>query len=159
MNYRINTTALTAVTLLVVVALGLFGYTYFLLPEKAEAPTAPTEDVALAPSGEIVTAQHQFKDGIHTIAGELLVPSPCHRLESEAFVAEGGAIEVRLSKVLIDGSDMCAQVLTPARFKVTFEAPENASITALIDRVPVGLNLIPVPEGESLDSFEMFIKG
>ncbi len=158
MNYRINTTALTAVTLLVLVALGLFGYTYFLLPEKVEAPEQ-TETASPRESDVVVTAQHQFSEGVHTIAGEFGVPTPCHRLEAETFVAEGGEIEVRLLTVLMDGSETCAQVITPARFKVTFEAPEDIKIRALLDGARVGFNLIPVPEGESLDSFDVFIKG
>lgn len=109
-------------------------------------------------SGVLITAKHEYKDGIHSIAGEVGLPTPCHILMTGSEVKNNG-LEAVLTFESSTKADMCAQVITPARFKIDFEATEDAVISALWNGKKAELNLIPVGEGETLDEFEMFIKG
>jgi hypothetical protein len=79
MNYRINSKAVILVVLLVVVAVALFAYTL------VSAPTAVPEeggalDNSLPADAQLITGQYQYRGGIHTIAGTVDLPSPCHNL-------------------------------------------------------------------------------
>ena len=60
---------------------------------------------------------------------------------------------------VINNADMCAQVITDQRFSVSFDASEEARISAKLEGRQVELNLIPAAEGETPDDFELFIKG
>ena len=60
---------------------------------------------------------------------------------------------------IINNSDSCAHVVTDQRFKVSFTASNEASVSARLNGRPVELNLVPAGEGESPDDFELFIKG
>ena len=55
--------------------------------------------------------------------------------------------------------EVCAQVVTPARFKVSVGADKNAKLSATFNGQPVTLNLIEAAPGENLDNFELYIKG
>lgn len=162
MNYRLNTTGMWVVGILIALALILFGYTFFAGNGETEAPGEQvTNEEPVDTPQETITAQHQFKDGRHIIAGELALPTPCHALDSKAVLIDGNAATVELQFTVNPPADgeMCAQVVTPARFKVTFEAPENASITATLNGNPAPLNLMDVGPGVDLDEFEVYIKG
>ena len=153
---RISPKAIAALALLGVAAIGLFAYTFFFTKEQTTEEEVPE---VVVPAAETVTAKHQFKNGIHIIAGEANVPTPCHRLLTNVLLKEGSSANVELAFTTDASDDICAQVITPARFKSSFEAPENAIITATWNGAPVTLNLIPASEGENLDDFEIFIKG
>lgn len=107
-----------------------------------------------------VTAKHQFKDGTHTIAGELNLPTPCHILDTRAVIRASFPEQVVVEfSVRSEDAELCAQVITPARFKILFDALEDVIITATINSEPVILNLFKVGNEEDLDDFELFIKG
>jgi hypothetical protein len=161
MNYRLNPVGIAIVGILVVLAIGLFAYSLLSGRSDEEVVEEPTDTAAQDEPREVVTAMHDFADGVHTVAGELDVPTPCHVLNSEAVFVNGdpNAVEVRLTTATEEDSEMCAQVVTAARYKVSFEAPENATITASLNGVPVQFSLVEVPEGEDLADFELFIKG
>lgn len=106
-----------------------------------------------------VTAKHQFKDGTHTIAGELNLPTPCHILDTRAVIRASFPEQVVVEfSVRSKDAELCAQVITPARFKILFDALENVIITATINSEPVILNLFKVGDEEDLVDFELFIK-
>ena len=167
MNYRLNTQAIVIAAIFIILAIALFIFTINKartgdekvatdeITETGPADTAPG-------SARIITAKHDFEDGMHTIAGTVDVPTPCDRLEAEPFFVEGDKtnVEIRFKTINQSAEDeACAQVITPARFKVEYEAPEEAVASATLNDESVVLNLIEVPEGEDLDSFSEFIKG
>jgi len=154
MNYRINSTALTLVVLLVLVAAALFVYT--LVSAPTEEPVVVEEVVEEEMVEQLITAKHQYVDNVHTIAGTAEVPTPCHRLVLEPFFIGENEVEIRFNTFL--EGDECAGEPFSAPFRVSFEAPEDVAITATWDGAPVRLNLVPVEEGETLDD-ELFIKG
>ncbi len=117
----------------------------------------PTE--ILLTSKTIVTAKHAYENGKHVIAGEIPLPTPCHILESSA-TASGDKRQVLVTLVsLVKTGEMCAQVITPARFKVTAAAGKDAKMLATLNGQEVALNLIEASPGENLDDFELYIKG
>jgi hypothetical protein len=107
----------------------------------------------------VVTAKHAYANGVHTIAGEVPLPTPCHVLEAAAKVsADKKTVVVELASSMKTG-DVCAQVITPARFKVTARAAKNAHITATLNGQEITLNLMEAGPNENLDNFELYIKG
>lgn len=157
MNYRINTKVVTMVALLVIVAIGLFAYT--LISTPTETPSTERDEVSEMQGDErIMTARHQYVDGIHTIAGVAEVPTPCHRLVAETFFTEGNPVGVEIRfNTLLEGEE-CPNQPFEVPFRVTFEANEDVTLRATWNGGPVRLNLIPLQPGEVLED-ELFIKG
>jgi hypothetical protein len=155
MEYRINTRIIILVAVLVLVAIGLFTYTLVSAPAPEETPIVTEQK----PQQEevIITARHQYVEGIHTIAGSASVPTSCHRLVPTPFILEDGTtVEIRFT-TLLEGEE-CPVGLTDVPFRVTFEAVEDVTIRATLDGAPVRLNLVPVGPGETLED-ELYIKG
>jgi hypothetical protein len=116
-------------------------------------------DGAEAPK-ETVTAKHQYKDGVHIVAGEITVPTPCHILEADAVVnSDTSPEQVTIRLKSSTKADGCIQIITPARFKVEFKASKDAVIKMTLNGKPVILNLIEAGADEDLEDFELFIKG
>lgn len=160
MNHR---GIIAAALILVLLIVGMFVFAYIKKNELA-APVPPPTTSSEAPDAvstnrEVVTAKHFYVDGVHTLVGEVDLPTPCHLLNSDARVMESFPEQVVVEFSLVNEADMCAQVITAQRFKVTFAASEDAVISALWDGEPITLNLIPAAPGESPDDYEIYIKG
>ena len=107
----------------------------------------------------VVTAKHAYAKGEHIIAGEVPLPTACDILDSSAIVsADKKQVLVQLASKIVTG-DKCTSNITPARFKVTAKANNDAVITATYNGQAVTLNLIEAALGENLDNFELYIKG
>ena len=107
----------------------------------------------------VVTAKHAYQNGEHIIAGEIPLPTPCHILESAGSVsADKKQVFVALMSSIKTG-ETCAEVITPARFKLNVKADQRAKITATLNGQEVTLNLIEAGPNENLDNFELYIKG
>ncbi len=106
-----------------------------------------------------IDAKHFFNNGVHTVVGELAMPTPCDLLTTEASVRESMPEQVELDFKVINNADTCAQVITAQRFMITAKANENAIFNAVFMNRPVELNLIPSAPGETPEEFELFIKG
>ena len=119
---------------------------------SAETPLSEVQE-------RVITAKHAFKSGKHTVAGEIEVPTPCHVLDAQATPsADGKKIFLELASSVKTG-EMCAQVITAARFKVTAIGVSDAVWSATYNGEPVRLNLIEAGPNENLDNFDLFIKG
>jgi hypothetical protein len=154
-------TIVISVALFIIIVLGMFAFAYLKKAEvtpPVEETQQPQEEVAYA-SITRVTAKHFFIDGVHTIAGEIEMPTPCDLLEADARVMESFPEQVAIDFTVINSAEFCAQQVTPARFKVSATASENATFSATLMGRPVELNLVPAAEGETPDDFELFIKG
>lgn len=158
MNYRINTKAVALVVLLVGTAIALFAWTLVSAPtEVTTDEVAKQEASKTVDESRIITAKHQYRGGVHTVAGLVDLPTPCHKLVVEPFITEADKkVELRFTTAV--GTEGCAAVPTPTPFKVTFEAPEEVQISAVWDSVLVRLNLVPVGPGSSIDD-EGYVKG
>lgn len=159
MNQR---TIVIAVSIFVLIVAGMFTFAFLKKNELVEQPPVaenePEEEVEYA-SITRITGKHYFIDGVHTIAGEIPMPTPCDLLEVEARVMESMPEQVALDFNVINNADFCAQVVTPQRFMVSATASEAATFSATFMGRPVELNLVPAAEGETPEDFELFIKG
>lgn len=156
MNYRLNNTAIAIVSIVALIAVGLFVYTLISAPKDEEQNV---EDMVREESPDemrIINAK-QYVDGEnHTIAGFVSVPSPCHGISVEPFMS-GEGVELRFTTIL-ESEDVCPQVLTDAAFRVVFTASTSTQLTATWDGYPTTLNLVPAESRESLDE-EFYYKG
>lgn len=124
-----------------------------------ENTPAEKPDEIIISQKTVVTAKHAYTNGTHTVAGEVPLPTPCHILEAEAKVSADAKTVVVALVSSIKTDEVCAQVITPARFKVTAKAAKNAHITATLNGQEITLNLIEAGANENLDNFELYIKG
>ena len=148
----------------VIVAL-LFGVSYYISQSSDELKTGESQigdidgDVNVDVPRVTITAKHQYRNGTHIIAGEIEVPTPCHLLETNVIIKESFPEQVTVQFEVGTQAEICAQVITSARFKVEFKVSENARISGTLNGKPVILNLIEASSEEDLDKFELFIKG
>lgn len=151
-----------AIVLFVLVVAGMFTFAFMkkqeLSTDALPADTAPTQEVKYA-SISRVDAKHFFADGVHTLVGEMQMPTPCDLLQADALVAESYPEQVTINFSVINNAEFCAQVITGQRFLVTAQASEEATFSARLEGREIELNLIPAAPGESPDDFELFIKG
>lgn len=160
----------TLITTLIILALVVVGIVLFTStsttqtnqPQTNQPTEATTTEGTDQDDGRRITAKHQYnsEDSMHIVAGEVDVPTPCHQLTTSVDgTATSSSVTINFQAQRADEGEMCAQVITPRRFKVTFEAREDVEIQATYDGNPATLNLVPVPEGENLEEFEVFQKG
>jgi hypothetical protein len=128
---------------------------------SAPSPSDVSSEAAIEEFDEtpeiILSAKHQYIDGIHTIAGVSEVPTRCHRLITEPFFVGGmERVEIRFN-TLLEG-EACPSEYFEVPFRVSFEAPENIDISATWNGDTIRLNLIPLQPGETLED-EIYIKG
>lgn len=151
------------VVLFVVIVAGMFTFAYLKRSEQVAPPTTPAPVVDAAsstvPYVTRVDAKHYFVNGVHTFAGIIDMPTPCHLLEAATKVLESNPEQVVIDFTVINNAEVCAQVITPQRFKVEATASREAVIRATWEGVQIELNLIPAAPGESPEDFELFIKG
>ncbi len=152
------------VILFIIIVAVMFAFTYI---KKAEISTTNDEVVETDEQKPfdkyagitLVTAKHFYINGIHTISGEIPMPTPCDLLEAEAFVLESSPEQIQINFSVINNADNCAQVITPQRFKVDASASESATFSAFFMKRPIELNLIEAEDGETPDNFDIYIKG
>ncbi len=147
----------------VVVAVALIGYIYYerawnRAPAENDWVNAPAEPPAPAQERVIITAKHAYQNGKHIIAGEYGLPTPCHTLDTKYTLAENNTVVIDFL-VSNPTQGACAQVVTPARFKIEIPAPGDAKFIARLNGQDVTLNLIEAGPGEDLSKFELYIKG
>lgn len=159
-----RTTIGVLVSLFVVAVIGLFAFWYLAAP----APEDVTVDEQVATEEEPateeesttrITAKHFYEDGVHTLAGEIDMPTPCDLLEYDTMVQESYPEQVTIDFTVLNNAEMCAQVITAQRFMVEVAASEDASFSATLRGEAVDLNLVPAEPGETPEEFELYIKG
>ena len=159
-----NKLIVLVVAVFVLIVAGMFGFAYL---KNAEAPVqlpdaATQTDATTSTSPYGITrieAKHFFIDGVHTIVGELAMPTPCDLLKTDATVAESMPEQVTFNFTVVNTSDSCVQTVTTQRFKASATASAAALLNATFMGQRVELNLIEAAPGETPDQFELFIKG
>lgn len=151
-----------AVGALILIVIGMFVFAYLKKTELNTVETQKTNVVADdSPYSNItrIDAKHFYIAGEHTLAGEIVMPTPCDLLNWSTRIGESAPEQVTIDFDVVNRSESCAQVVTAQRFLVTFKASEAATIRATLEGRPLEVNLIPALPGESPDDFELFIKG
>lgn len=111
------------------------------------------------PAGtQTIEAQHSFQNGKHMVAGLVTVPTPCDALDVKTRIMESSPEQVELAFTTSNSGGMCIQVLAGRKFKVDFQASQNATIRASMNGKPVNLKLTPASQ-KTLEAFEVDIKG
>ena len=151
-----------AVVLFVVVVAGMSGYARFVKEKLRQAEAVPTAPAQERETQYIthIDAKHYYRDGMHTVAGEIIMPTPCDLLKADAVVKESAPEQVTIDLTIINNTQgVCAQLVTPQRFKVSFKggADTDAKIDATLNGKPVTLNLIEAGPDETPDDFEVLI--
>jgi len=139
------------VVLLLAIAVIIMAFIFLGKGDKSEN----TGDVKIDKNGvaQRITAKHLFENG-----GDVDLPTPCHELTATATVLESFPEQVIIELKSKAGEGVCAQVITPKKFKVVFNASKDASITAKLNGKDVILNLIRIGGAEDLNK-DIFIKG
>lgn len=107
-------------------------------PDVLDDPLDQTAPPALSELSSIVV-QKEFNNGVHKISGIITLPDPCYEIESEVVVMESFPEQVRITLTTPRKEGFCAQVLTDKTFEVTFQASDQAKITAYLNEVKVEL--------------------
>jgi hypothetical protein len=138
---------------------GMFGFAYL---QKAEAPTElPQNETPVVDTYSItrIEGTHFYGNGLHTIIGELSLPTACDLLTATSSVSGVTSEKVLLSFSVVNTSTNCAPQPTQARFKITAIASSSATFSAEFMGKAVELNLTEAAPGETPETFELYIKG
>lgn len=149
------------IALFLAVVVGMFGYAAY--QKKLMNETAPVVEEQVPDEYAGITSvdvKHFYDKGVHTLVGELPMPTPCDILKAETAVGLlDGNPEVTLNLSVTNTAEMCAQVVTPQKFIVTAEAGANPKFHAHFNGRDIEINIIPALPGETPETFEMFLKG
>ncbi len=164
MEHQSNQKARIIISVFILFAIALIGFGLY-KSQRADVTASPqSEEFSEVPDeeryAEIVNVKHQYKGGKHTYIGELNLPTPCHLIQSDVVRDETNIrkIEINFRSALEDNA-LCAQVITPRPFKVTFEAPEKITLTVMFDGRPIRFNIFEVPAEDNVEQFDINIKG
>jgi hypothetical protein len=141
---------------------GMFFYAYEKRTELAQTPTEQLPAPQPAPEADPVriNAVHFFKDGAHTIVGDIMMPTPCDLLEATATVSGAAPEQVSIAIHTVNHSQTCAQVLTLERFRVDFATSKDAHIEATLDGKKTILNLRDAEPGMKPETLkDLYFKG
>ncbi|MBM2817915.1 MAG: hypothetical protein HW401_505 [Parcubacteria group bacterium] len=152
----------TAIIIAVIVII-LIGAGFYFSSKKSGVKTTNEDTIPLkdgsSSSYEItaINARHQYKNGKHTYAGVVDLPTPCHSVTVTAVASGTGKYTLKFVTKTTD--EICAQVITPRPFKVEFTAPKNITVDASLDGKLITLNVLEVKEGENIDNIDFNDKG
>lgn len=160
MQNAMNKKTIVAIVVLAVAVVGLTAYWQFFSGSGTPQPAQVINSLEPAAEPRIITALHQFSKGKHIIAGEVELPTPCHISNQNVTFTSVDPEIIKIDFVTTAKDEsLCAQVLTSTRYKINIPASEGATFTATWNGEPATLNLVPVSAGESLENFDVFIKG
>ena len=150
------------IALFVFIVGGMFSYAYMKRTELASAPVEQLVPPPAAPEADPirVNAVHFFKDGMHTIVGDIMMPTPCDLLEATSTVSGAAPEQVSVAIRTVNNTKVCAQVLTLERFRVDFTAAKDAHIEATLDGKKTILNLRDAEPGMKPETLkDLYFKG
>ena len=138
----LNNMSNKVIVAIVVVLLIILGFFIFRGDKKVEAPS----DVVVVKepvTGQIkaITANHYFANGVHTLEGTMTLPTPCHEIDTDVAIAKSLPEQVIVNFRQVPGEGICVQTIADKFFRVTFNASEDAKITATLGGEPIGLVL------------------
>ncbi len=125
-----NKKIIIAILILILLAVGAW---FFLRNTEENVPAKPLSEKAVG--------VHYVGGGVHTVEGTVTLPNPCYTLTVATERRSGSPEHVLLRFTAQSTADVCAQVLHEAPFRTTFNAADNAELSAEINGVPFLLEL------------------
>jgi len=119
---KITIGIIATLALLLIFALGLLLYPRTVLQEENVSHITTSIPVV-----------HQWRSGVHTYVGVIQAPSPCHSVAGGALVKESYPEQVDIRIETRESGEMCAQVITEKKFRVSFSASEEAVARAYLN--------------------------
>jgi hypothetical protein len=159
---------LLAFALFVAIVGGMFVFAYL---KNAGAPNVPADTTTDTPVAEVeekplitrVDAKHYYtvvgEGGVHTVAGELMLPTACDLITNNVVLLDEGKRAVISFDIVNNSNSDCEKATAPQRFKIGFPAAKDITIEAVFMGETIPLNLVEAGPGESPADFELFIKG
>lgn len=126
--------------------------------KKAENNDRDTEEI-LEPE-ELIHIKHQYKNGIHTFAGDIIVDSDCSdRLDSKIIDSDEGPTLVFETVRNNPEAECVKEPFKVYPYKLFHTSGETTVYRATLNGVPVRLNVYEVSPDEDIDEVDLFIKG
>jgi hypothetical protein len=157
-------TIILIVGLLVALLAGMFIYAYLKQSELDRQAMDQGEEQP-ADTGEYtisrVDAKHFYtsSEGVHTLAGEIMVPTVCDLIMPAVVTVDDGKRALIDFAIVNNSGDDCAPATGPQRFKVGFGGAEDIQMEAYYKGERIELNVIPAGPDESPADFELYLKG
>lgn len=101
------------------------------------------EEPAVKPLAEKAVGVHYAGGGVHVVEGTVALPNPCYALSVTVEKRGSNPEKVLLRFTATPTANVCAEVLYEAPFRATFEASDNAELSATINDIPMALELEP----------------
>ena len=146
---------ITIVALLAILSILIYGYEFIFKKPIIESPTITPQDNVT----ETIEIKEQYKNSVYTFAGSIDLPTPCHSITEKVNQISESKYEIEINIIAPDQDTMCAQVITPKTYKVSFTAGPDIIITAKINGVTYELNRFLIPNDQNIDTFKLEIKG
>ena len=134
-----------------VVVLVAIGYYFAVYLSSSKGGNNDQLDIPKIEKLEIVQV---FSEGVHTLTGDVMVPTPCHALSYEVKILKESYPEnIRIEFTSNQMSEICAAVITPAPFEIEVTASEKATFEAIHEGVDLLVEMkAPVVVGEKVFS-------
>ncbi|HEY4479019.1 MAG TPA: hypothetical protein VI981_01515 [Candidatus Paceibacterota bacterium] len=161
-NVENNSGKKVIVIILCVIAVALIGWGFYYSNKVKNSEEVVTQEPPKEDGSELavtVNTKHQYKNGVHTLAGQMDMPTPCHLLESKATKDTVQTSKFAIEFTSTEKGGGCIDVITPRPFKVSFEGPKDIELKATLNGKSIKLNLFEVKPNEDLDAFEINVKG
>ncbi|MBL1434402.1 hypothetical protein COB87_002460 [Candidatus Wolfebacteria bacterium] len=131
--------------IIIIAAIILLGYLFWPSAQNDQAVDL-ADNTALVQTEEEFVISHKYDDGVHTISGEITLPTPCHELNENIRIAESFPEQVFMDLFIIDTGGICIQVLDQRSFSIDVEVDEAASFSLTIDGESISVPVLPFDE-------------
>lgn len=107
-----------------------------------------------------IIASFSFDNGLHEYTGSIDFPNSCYELETKALVMESFPEQVILifETNNVSSDILCTQVITPKKFRILFQATEQATVSAEYNGKPIDLLLVQEAALDNLEAMEEPVK-
>jgi|SRR5581483_2877532 len=153
-----------AIVIIILIAIGF--YASYKANQSGNQPTdtgsQTSDNTQTQPQAQTINVKHQYKNGTHTYAGVLDVPSPCYTISNKVVTDPATPNKVTIAFTSANTAStgtVCAQVITSRSFKVSFPGVKNASVNATLDGNPLILNVFEVGANDNIDTVDIYTKG
>jgi len=147
----------TVIIIVIILILAII-YTALQSSSNKKANNIENSDTMIEEPLEIIHVKHQYKNGVHIFAGDLIVENDCsNRLESN-ILEEGPTL---IFKTINENPDepCTEEAFKTYPYKLFHTSDENTNFKAEVNGKPVRLNIYEISPDEDIDVVDSFIKG